>query len=148
MPQHILVATDGSNLADKAVVYALDLAKELHAKITAVTVSESLSASEIANKFQAGHVRAVDEFEKHAADAAGEILTHAKDIAQEKGIAIQTVHIKDSHPAEGIILAADTRGCDLIVMASHGRRGLSKLILGSQAQEVLGYTKRPVLICK
>ena len=148
MTKHILVATDGSELAGKAVAYAIDLAKSLGAKLTAVTVSESWSPIDIANKAQAGHFKAIEEFEKHAADIANKILKDATDIAQRTGTQIATLHVPDENPAEGIVQAAEKQGCDLIVMASHGRRGLSKLVLGSQAQEVMSLSKKPVLIYK
>jgi nucleotide-binding universal stress UspA family protein len=63
-------------------------------------------------------------------------------------VACDTLHVKDQYPAEGIVEAAQARGCDLIVMASHGRRGLSKLLLGSQATRVLTHTDVPVLVCR
>ena len=148
MPKSILVATDGSQLADKALAYALDLAKKAQAKVTVATVSEMWSAGDIANKVQTGHFKAVEEFEKHAADAAKNILQHAQEVAGKGDVRIETMHIPDAQPAEGIIKAADEIGADLIVMASHGRRGLGKLFLGSQAQEVLTLSKVPVLICK
>lgn len=148
MPKSILVATDGSELADKALNYAVDIAKRAQTKVTAVTVSEMWSPGDIANKVQAGQFRAVEEFEKHASDVAKKVLQHAQDIAAKHDMRIETLHIADAQPAEGIIRAAEQIGADLIVMSSHGRRGLSKLILGSQAQEVLALSKVPVLICK
>ena len=93
-------------------------------------------------------MKAVSEFEEHAAEAAAKILKHATDIAHRKGVIVTTHHIADALPADGILDAAQKDGCDLIVMASHGRRGISKLILGSQAQEVLSRSSVPVLICK
>jgi nucleotide-binding universal stress UspA family protein len=64
------------------------------------------------------------------------------------GVACETMHVKDQHPADGIVATAKAKGCDLIVMASHGRRGLQKVMLGSQANKVLAYSSIPVLICK
>ncbi|MGE3248033.1 MAG: universal stress protein [Beijerinckiaceae bacterium] len=148
MPKHILVATDGSALADKATVYALDLAKATGAKVTAVTVSESWSPVDIAAKVQAGQMKAVQEFEEHASKVAAKVLGHATEIAQKNGVAIETAHIADAHPAEGIVNAAEIRGCDLIAIASHGRRGISKMVMGSVAQEVMALSKIPVLVCK
>ena len=148
MPKHILIATDGSILADKALVYALDLAKPLDAKVTVVTVSETWSPLDIANKVQAGHMKAVSEFEERAAEEAAKILKHATGIAHDKGVIVATHHIADALPADGILEAAQKDACDLIVMASHGRRGISKLVLGSQAHEVLSRSPVPVLICK
>jgi nucleotide-binding universal stress UspA family protein len=83
-----------------------------------------------------------------AAENAGKVLASAKAIAEKDGVACRTLHIKDQHPSEGIIQAAKDQGCDLIVMASHGRRGLSRLILGSQAYEVVTHSAVPVLIIR
>jgi nucleotide-binding universal stress UspA family protein len=146
MTKHILVATDGSDLAGKAVAYAVDLAKSLGAKLTAVTMSESWSTIDIAKKAQTGHFKAIEEFEKHATDIANKILKDTSDIAQRSGAQIATLHLPDENPAAGIVQAAEKQGCDLIVMASHERRDLSKLVLGSQAQEVMSLSKTPVLI--
>ena len=148
MPKHILVATDGSELAAKAITYAINLARDTNAKLTAVTVSEAWSPLEIASKAQAGHFTAIAEFESHAADIAGKILAKAVGQAKTGGISMETRHVADSRPADGIVATAQDDNCDLIVMASHGRRGVSKLVLGSQAQEVLGNTTIPVLICR
>lgn len=148
MAKHILAATDGSPLADKALIYAVDLAKKLQAKVTAVTVSELWSPLEIATKVESGQWRAIEEFEKHAAEHARKVLEHAQQVARTQGTTVETLHVKDAHPAEGILKATETLGADLVVIASHGRRGLSKLLLGSQAQEILSLSKVPVLICK
>ena len=69
-------------------------------------------------------------------------------MAKAAGVSCETVHVKDQHPAEGIIAAAKDKACDLIVMASHGRRGLGRLLLGSQANEVLTHSKVPALIVR
>jgi nucleotide-binding universal stress UspA family protein len=63
-------------------------------------------------------------------------------------VSCETLHVRDSHPADGIIMAASQKGCDLIVMASHGRRGVDRLLLGSQANEVLTRSKVPALIVR
>lgn len=148
MAKHILVATDGSQLADNAVTYALDLAKSTNSKVTAVTVTELWSPLDISSKVQAGHLKAIDDFEKHAAENAEKIFEHVRELAAASGVKINTKHIPDSHPADGILKARESENCDLIVMSSHGRRGLSQLVLGSQAHEVLSRSKVPVLICK
>ena len=148
MTQHILVATDGSELADKAVIYAVELAAELSAQVTAVTVSESWSPLNIGRKDRIGQLQAIAEFEGRAAEAAEKILSQVRELASHNKVKIKTIHISDVRPAEGIIRVTEDEGCDLIVMASHGRRGVSRLLLGSQAQEVLSNSKVPVLICK
>ena len=148
MPRHILAATDGSELADHAIAYGSDLAAKLSAQLTIVTVSELWSPSEIANRVGGGQVNAVAEFEQHAAELAQKILTRARELAGKHGIQAKTLHIADAKPADGILQAAREVDADMIVMSSHGRRGLSRLIMGSQAQEVVANSKLPVLICK
>jgi nucleotide-binding universal stress UspA family protein len=144
MYKHILIATDGSELAGRAVTAGLALAKALEARVTAMTATEPWSAmvmGEPALTFP------IDDYEKAAAEKATRILASAASAAKDAGVAYETVHESD-FPAEGIIATATDKGCDLIVMASHGRRGLSKLILGSQATRVLALTTVPVLICR
>ncbi len=148
MSKHILVATDGSQLAGKAVSYALDLAKTMQAKLTAVNVTEAWSPLEMSTQVRGGNYNAVDDFEKHAADHAIEVFKGVINAGQGEGLTIHTKHIADSRPADGILKAAEEEQCDLIVMSSHGRRGLSEMVMGSQAHEVLSRSKIPVLICK
>ena len=143
MYKHILIATDGSELAEKAVAHGLDLAKTLSARVTVVTVSEpmwSTMPGEMAIAFP--H----DEYAKSTAAAASRILAVAAGLAKQKGINVTAKHLADVFPAEGIVTAAQEGGCDLIVMASHGRRGLAKLVLGSQATKVVTNSTVPVLI--
>ena len=144
MYKHILIATDGSELAGKAVTTGLTLAKELGAKVTAVTVTEPWSAM---MSGEPALVFPIEDYEKVAADNAQRILAGVQDAAKAAGIACETVHVSD-FPAEGIIETAKAKGCELIVMASHGRRGLSKLLLGSQATRVLTLATVPVLVCR
>lgn len=135
--------TDGSELAEQGVKHGLALAKQLQAKVTVVTVSEPWTTyvnGEAAIAFP------MEEFEKSAAEQAASVLDHAKGLATAAGTSCETVYIKDQFVADGIIKAAEDGGCDLIVMSSHGRRGLSRLLLGSQATGVLTHSKIPVLI--
>ena len=148
MYKHILIASDGSDLADKAVEQGLDLAKGIGADVTIVTVTEPWSPMEMASRLEAGQNNAVDEFERQASEQAAAIFARAEAGAQKRGLSVHTVHVTDQHPADGIVDAAARRGCDLIVMASHGRRGIRRLLLGSQALEVLAGAPIPVLICR
>jgi nucleotide-binding universal stress UspA family protein len=144
MYKRILIATDGSELAGRAVTAGLALAKALKAGVTAVTVTEISSAmvtGEPALAFP------IEDYETAAAENAARILAGVKSAAEEAGVDCETVHVND-FPAEGIVETAKARGCDLIVMASHGRRGLSKLLLGSQTMRVLTLTSVPVLVCR
>jgi nucleotide-binding universal stress UspA family protein len=90
----------------------------------------------------------IPEYEQSVAQDASRILAAVAETAGRLGMACATVHVADRYPAEGIIELARARNCDLIVMASHGRRGIAKLLMGSQATRVLTYSSVPVLICK
>jgi nucleotide-binding universal stress UspA family protein len=144
MYKHILIATDGSELAGRALTAGLALAKVTGARVTVVTATEPWSAmvtGEPALTFP------IEDYEKAAAENAARILAGAGSTAKDAGVTCETVHVSD-FPAEGIIATAKDKSCDLIVMASHGRRGLSRLILGSQATRVLALSTVPVLICR
>jgi nucleotide-binding universal stress UspA family protein len=145
MYKNLLIASDGSELAGKAVTHGLKLAKALGAKVTAVNVSDSWTAfasAEISVPFP------IEEYERACEEAAQKVLTEIAARAKAEGVACDTIHVKDQFAAEGIIETAKARGSDLIVMASHGRRGVSRLLLGSQANRVVTHSEIPVLICR
>jgi nucleotide-binding universal stress UspA family protein len=144
MYKHILIATDGSELAAKAVATGLGLAKAFGAKVTAINATEPWAAMVTG---EAALAFPVEEYEKSAAESAARILGEVTAAAKTRGIACETVHVMN-FPAEAIIDTAKARGCDLIVMSSHGRRGLARMILGSQATRVLTLSSVPVLICR
>jgi nucleotide-binding universal stress UspA family protein len=148
MYKRILIATDGSALAKKAETQGLALAKEVKAEVIAVTITEPWSALDMSAQAGRGATHPVEDYEKHAAAVAEKILSSVSAIAKENLVASETLHVKDQHPADGIVETAKAKGCDLIVMASHGRRGLQKALLGSQANKVLVLSPIPVLICK
>ena len=145
MYSHILIATDGSELAGKAVTAGLSLAKIAGSKVTIVTVTEPWTSMVIGDG--AALSFPVDDYEKAAKDNATRILTAAADAAKAQGVSCAMVHATDL-PAEGIIATAQSSGCDLIVMSSHGRRGIARVLLGSQAMRVLTLSTVPVLICR
>jgi nucleotide-binding universal stress UspA family protein len=145
MFKHILIATDGSDLAGKAVATGLARAKELKAKVTAVTVSEPWTAV-VPGEMALGFPN--QEYQQGAAENAALILAPVIEAAKGSGVECTTVHVADRYPAEGIVDCAKDKGCDLIVMASHGRRGLSKLLLGSETTRVLTHSLVPVLVCR
>ncbi len=146
MYQHILIATDGSELAGKAEVAGLTLAKRLGAKAKAVTVTEPWDAFSMAALAERNLPNPVADYEEGVGATANRILAAASAAAKKAGVACTTVHVKDRHPAEGILETAKERGCDLIVMASHGRRGISRMLLGSQAAKVVVSSPVPVLV--
>lgn len=142
---HILIATDGSELAGKAVAQGLDIAKGVGAKVTAINVTEpwvAVAPGEVAMAFP------IKDYDESVAANAAEILSAVADEAEKRGVACSIRHIRDQFPAEGIIEAASKYGCDLIVMSSHGRRGLMRFLLGSQAIKVLTHSTIPVLVCR
>jgi nucleotide-binding universal stress UspA family protein len=145
MFKHILIASDGSDLAKRAEDRGLELASLLDAKVLAVTVTEPWAAvvtGEAALGFP------VAEYDQAAKQSAARILVPIGEKAKKRGVDCRTSHVADQFPAEGIIAAAKEHGCDLIVMASHGRRGLAKLFLGSEATKVLTLSAVPVLVCR
>jgi nucleotide-binding universal stress UspA family protein len=145
MYKHILIASDGSELAGRAVEQGLTLAKTLGSNVTAVTVTEPWTAA-VSGEWAIAFP--VEEYEKAAAANAQKILKQVSETAARIGVACETVHVQDQFPAEGIVEEAKARNCDLIVMGSHGRRGLAKFVLGSQATRVLTHSTTPMLICR
>lgn len=149
MYSHILIATDGSEIAQKGVDHGLRLAKELGGKITILNVSEPLSPYLFGGEM--GATATTIDFEayrRQQQDAATAILDKAKAAAIGAGVAAETVYIEEMRPAEAIVEVAKERNCALIVMASHGRRGLGRLFLGSQTIEVLTHSRIPVLVVR
>jgi nucleotide-binding universal stress UspA family protein len=148
MYRKILVATDGSDLAGKAVDHGISLAKATGATVVFVTVTGMWSAFEIAAESEQGVKHPMETYEAMARNAAHKILSGCEDRAKADGVAFETVHVSDSPPADGIIATATEKGCDLIVMASHGRRGIKRMMLGSQTAEVLADGTVPVLVLR
>lgn len=145
MYKRLLIATDGSELAQTAVDQGLALAKALGADVVVAHVTvpwNSVALGEVAFALPP------ENYDRMAADSAQAILAKAAMTAKAAGVPCETLHVKDRLPAEGILEAAEAQGADLIVMSSHGRTGLARLILGSQANAVLHKSAIPVLICR
>lgn len=143
MPKHILIAIDGSDFALEAARYGLELAASLNSRVTAVTVVptwEAIGLSEIAR----GHF--ADEYAARAKAYGDACLACVSEIASSTGFSCDTMQTSSDHPDRAILAAAADRGCDLVVMGSHGRRGVEGVVLGSVAQKVLTYSKVPVLV--
>ena len=143
MFKNILVATDGSDLAAKAVEQGVLFAKEIGAKITAVTVTEPFHLLSVAPS-QLEYTPF--EYKKHAEAQAGKVLGVVSAAAKSAGVACDILHVEHEHVYQAIIEAATARKCDLIVMSSHGRRGVSAVVLGSETVKVLTHSKIPVLV--
>jgi nucleotide-binding universal stress UspA family protein len=141
--KNILIATDGSDLAAKAVEQGVLFAKEIGAKITAVTVTEPFHAVS-AKPSQLEYTPI--EYKKHAEAHAAKVLGTVSDAAKAAGVTCETLHVEHEHVYQAIIDAAEARRCDLVVMASHGRRGVSAVVLGSGTVKVLTHSKIPVLV--
>ena len=144
MYQHILIATDGSELATKGLDHGLRLAKAIDAKVTIISVTDIWASGALA---VAGAV-AITEYENAQREAVQDILAQAARMASETGVAHETLHIENRYAADAIVEMAQNVGADLIVMASHGRRGLRKVLLGSQTTEVLTASTVPVLVVR
>jgi nucleotide-binding universal stress UspA family protein len=145
MFKRILIATDGSDLAGKAVATGLSLAKILGAQVIAVMATEPWTAM-VSSEGMAFNFP-IDEYEKSAAAQAKATLDAVQNQAQSLGVNCETVHAIN-FPADAIMTTAQGKSCNLIVMASHGRRGISRLLLGSQATRVVTMSAIPVLICR
>lgn len=145
MFKHILVPTDGSALSSDTVKRAVDFAKEIGAKITFFFAKPDYPVA----FYGEGALIDPTTPEKFAAMAeqqAQEILNAAKQQAQAGGVTCASLSVVSDIPYEAIIDATTTSGCDMIFMASHGRRGFSALLLGSETQKVLTHSKVPVLV--
>jgi len=148
MYSHMLIATDGSELADKAVAHGVALAHRLGARVTVLTVSEVWPSIDMGPMSHHADQALIDEFEKAATRSALAILAKAGEAAKAAGVPFDGVHVPAKRPAEAIVETARSEGCDLIVMASHGRRGLRRVLLGSQTVEALSASEVPVLVVR
>jgi nucleotide-binding universal stress UspA family protein len=147
MYRNILIATDGSDLAEKAVSHGLSLAKAVGAKITAVIVETPFNVFSVRESQIQQMPAAFAQHAEHVKQHAGKVLSHVMDLAKSTGVPCDTVQVEDDQPYRAIIKAAEDKGCDVIVMASHGRSGISAVLLGSVTNKVLTHTKIPVLVC-
>ena len=145
MYKHILIPTDGSQLSEVAIKQGLRLAKTVNAKATVITTVPPF------------HVVAVEptmvtdtreQYDKEVVRIAERRLAFPREAARAAGVVYEDIHMVAEHPWAAIVQTAKTRGCDLIVMASHGRKGVSALVLGSETTKVLTHTTIPTLVCR
>jgi nucleotide-binding universal stress UspA family protein len=146
MFKHILIATDGSNFAQTAVVQGIELAKQLGAKVSILTVTEPWWSG--ASGYFIPSQSVIQAYEKFAEDSAAQITSFANDTAKQQGFTCSVLHIKNRHPVDGIIEGAKANGCDLIVMGSRGHRALERFLLGSVTSSVVSQSTIPVLISR
>jgi nucleotide-binding universal stress UspA family protein len=146
--RHILACTDGSARARRAVTTAANLARACGAKLSVLYVVPPYVLPAYGEAAQ--YVPAVTpKLYKQRADAlAKKVLAPAARVAHKAGIDCETLAANADEPWSGVLHAARRRKCDLIVMASHGRRGLSRALLGSETQKVLTHSKIPVLVVR
>jgi nucleotide-binding universal stress UspA family protein len=142
MYKNILIATDGSDLSMRAATHGVSLAKSVGAKITAVTVSEPF------HWFDPNMVEGAETAYKAAmSQTAANTLSSVEDAARAAGLSCETIYLEEDRPYKGIIDTAKAKNCDLIVVATHGRRGVGSIIPGSETVKVLTHTTIPVLVC-
>ena len=144
MHKHILIPTDGSELSQNAIDYGMALAKSVNAKVTVVTVSTPFHALVVVEPSMITDTP--EQYRKRMATLAAEYLNVAKEAALAAGVSCDMMHVEHDQPYLAIIDTATRKSCDLIVMASHGRRGISAIVLGSEAVKVLTHSTIPVLV--
>ena len=147
MYKRILIATDGSPLSDKAVESGLGLAALSGASIVALKVVPRYPRSYFEGSAPLNRDE-VKQVEQRWTDAALAELAEIKKMGAEQGISVKSVVAKSELIAESIISAATKNNCDLIVMASHGRKGIKRVLLGSETQHVLTHSHIPVLVLR
>ena len=149
MYKHILVSTDGSKLSLKAAKEAATLAARLKAKLTAVYVSAPFMPTVYSEGMLINKLDVLQEaYLKTVRADAARALAQVEAASAAAKVKCAVVHVSGDQPWEGILAAAKKGKCDLIVMASHGRRGLAGLLLGSETTKVLTHSKVPVLVCR
>jgi nucleotide-binding universal stress UspA family protein len=147
MYKKILVATDGSTLSKKAVANAIELAVSLGAELVALKVVPRYPQS----YFEGGLALQAAEVERVEAQWASEgqaIVDAVKNAAEGQGVKTKAVTARSDVVSDAIIAAAKKHKCDLVVMASHGRKGVKRLLLGSETQQVLTHSHVPVLVLR
>lgn len=145
MFKHILVPTDGSHLSQDTVARAVSYAKETGARIT-LFYAEAEAPTAFDGMGGISSPQFTQEVNEFLDEAAKQILDEAEKLAVAAGVSANKVVLVGNRPHELIIEAAETHGCDLIFMASHGRRGVSALLLGSETNKVLTRSRIPVLV--
>ena len=148
MFKHILLPTDGSDLSDKGVKQTIEMARALGAHITAVHVVHTYRPLREEGYFMPEVAVLREQFEDNAEKHANEVLKPVKDAADRVGVKCDTVVASGDSPYQVIIDQAATSRCDLIMMASHGRHGVQRLLHGSETAKVLSHSSIPVLVLR
>jgi nucleotide-binding universal stress UspA family protein len=145
MYQHILIPTDGSERSVRAIAAGMALAAALRAKVAALMATPPIPP--IVLEGLSPPLRN-EELEQNASDYAKKCLDVASEAAAAAGVRCETIHVKHEQPWAAIVETAERKECDLIVMASHGRAGVTAVVLGSETNKVLIHSKIPVLVCR
>jgi nucleotide-binding universal stress UspA family protein len=143
MFKHLLLPTDGSSLSNDAIEKGIRFARDVQARVTGIYVMPEFHTMTYRTEMLE------DTESQFAADRrahADQYLGAIHAAAKEAGVTCDSVSVISDHPFEAIIMTAEEKGCDLIVMASHGRRGVRGLLLGSETVKVLTHSKIPVLV--
>ena len=147
MYKHILIPTDGSPLSRRAIASGIKLAKSVGAKVTGFFAAPPATPMVYKDFVPVGYMTP----QQHAAlieKTAAKYLGFIEQEAKKAGVACKCIHVTNDFPADAILAVAQKEKCDLICMASHGRRGISWVLLGSETQKVLAHSKIPVLMCR
>ena len=142
MYKRLLVPTDGSELSLDAVRGAASFAEAMHSEVVLITVIEPYSYTSLSEY----RPESIDDYDERVRTVAEERLAEARAIREENGIKVQTLSGKSISPAEAIMDACSEKGCDCVFMASHGRKGIAAVLLGSETQKVLTHSKVPVMV--
>jgi len=146
MFKNILIPTDGSELSQRAVRMAVSLAKLHQARLTGIHV---IPDYHLLIAYEGAFDPVTEErIEEEAKERAESYLAFVRKCAQDEGVACDTLCETSDHPYDAILKAANSRQCDLIVMTSHGRKGIAAVLLGSETRKVLTHSKIPVLIVR
>ncbi|MCG5030300.1 universal stress protein [Mesosutterella sp. OilRF-GAM-744-9] len=144
MFKKILATTDGSELAQKGIDQAMKLAKQLGAQLLVVSAEEPYSYANVT----AYRPESFESYNDRVKAETAERLEEARRLAERNGMTAEFLPVKGNTPAEAILEACRSRGCDLIVMATHGRSGLSAVLLGSVTAKVIKESPVPVLVVR
>jgi nucleotide-binding universal stress UspA family protein len=145
MYKHILIPTDGSPQSRKAIAGAVALAKAIGAKVTGVFAAPPATPIVYRNHLPAGFAT-MAEHKQIIEESAARYLDAIEQAAKKAGVPCEVISVTSDYPADTILSAAKKRKCDLIVMATHGRRGIKGVLLGSETQRVLTHSEIPVLV--
>lgn len=143
MFKHILIPTDGSEISAAAIQSGVQFAKEMNAKVTGLTVTTPFHIMAVESISVLNDSQAYDASAKARATRNLDVI---KEAATNAGVEFDLVHASGEHPYEEIVKTAEEKGCDVIFQASHGRRGIQALLMGSETTKVLTHSKIPVLV--